>query len=159
MSALAIRPVAFAEPDVQTLVAEVQQEYVARYGGPDQAPLETGAFDAPLGAFFVGYEVGRPVAMGGWRIRGDVHPWGRLRAAEVKRMYVVPTARGRGHARAMLAHLERTALLAGADVIVLETGTAQPEAIALYTSAGYQQIENYGYYADSPLSRCFGKRL
>ena len=33
-------------------------------------------------ALFVGCETGRPVAMGGWRIRGDVHPWGRLRAAE-----------------------------------------------------------------------------
>jgi GNAT superfamily N-acetyltransferase len=159
MSALVIRSVAFASEDVQTLVAEVQAEYVARYGGPDRAPLEHGAFDAPLGAFFVGYVAGTPVAMGGWRIRSDVHPWGRLRAAEVKRMYVVPSARGHGHARAMLAHLERSALLAGADVMVLETGTAQPEAIALYATSGYQPVDPFGYYADSPLSRCFGKPL
>jgi len=159
MSTLAIRAVPFADADVQMLVAEVQQEYVARYGGPDRSPLEPGVFDAPLGAFFVGCVAGSPVAMGGWRIRGDVHPWGRLRAAEVKRMYVVPAARGHGHARAMLAHLERTALLAGADAIVLETGTAQPEAMALYTSSGYQSIDKFGYYADSPRSRCFGKPL
>jgi GNAT superfamily N-acetyltransferase len=159
MSTLSIRRVAFADPDVQTLVTEVQQEYVARYGGPDRAPLEAGVFDAPRGAFFVGCVAGNPVAMGGWRFREDVHPWGRLRAVEVKRMYVVPAARGHGHARAMLAHLERTALLAGADAVVLETGTAQPEAIALYTTSGYQPVDPFGYYADSPLSRCFGKPL
>jgi GNAT superfamily N-acetyltransferase len=159
MSPLEIRSVPFSHADVQMLVDEVQSEYVIRYGGPDRAPIETGAFDAPLGAFFVGREAGRPVAMGGWRIRDDVHPWGRLRAAEVKRMYVVPAARGHGHARSLLAHLERTALLAGADAMVLETGTAQPEAIALYTTSGYQPVEPFGYYADSPLSRCFGKPL
>ena len=46
----------------------------------------------------------------------------------------------------MLAHLETTARTAGADVIILETGTAQPEAMALYESAGYQRVEPFGYY-------------
>ena len=59
----------------------------------------------------------------------------------------------------MLAHLERTAAEAGADTMILETGLAQPEAIALYTSAGYELVEKFGHYAWSPKSRCFGKRL
>ena len=42
---------------------------------------------------------------------------------------------------------------------MLETGLQQPEAIALYASAGYAPIAGFGYYKDSPLSRCFGKPL
>jgi GNAT superfamily N-acetyltransferase len=156
---LAIRPARFVDPDTQRLVAEVQLEYVERYGGPDETPLEEGAFDPPGGAFFLGYLGRVPVAMGGWRRRDDVHPWGCRQAAEVKRMYVASTGRRRGFARAILARLESSARAAGADVMVLETGTAQPEAIALYTAMGYQQIEKFGYYAWSPKTRCFGKRL
>ena len=74
-------------------------------------------------------------------------------------MYVVPHARGRGLARLMLAHLESTARDAGADAMVLETGIVQPEAIALYVSSGYTPIPGFGFYRDSPLSRCFGRRL
>jgi GNAT superfamily N-acetyltransferase len=80
-------------------------------------------------------------------------------AVEVKRMYVVPAARGRGLARTMLAHLERTAAEAGADVVVLETGLRQPEAIALYESSGYRPIPGFGHYRGAPLSRCFAKPL
>lgn len=156
---LRIRQVAFTDADAQVLVAEVQAEYVARYGGPDNTPMDPSVFDAPAGAFFVGYLDDVPVAMGGWRMRPDVlRLEGRL-CAEVKRMYVAPRGRRRGLARAVLAHLEATARAAGADVMVLETGIAQPEAIALYESSGYQQVEKFGHYAWSPKSRCYGKRL
>ena len=59
----------------------------------------------------------------------------------------------------MLAHLESTARDAGAEVMVLETGLAQPEAIALYESSGYTPIPGFGFYKDAPLSRCFARRL
>ena len=78
---------------------------------------------------------------------------------EIKRMFVVPEARGRGHARTTLAHLERTAAEAGARAMILETGTAQPEAIALYESSGYVLIPSFGYYSWAPENRCFGKPL
>jgi hypothetical protein len=42
---------------------------------------------------------------------------------------------------------------------VLETGVRQPEAIALYESAGYDAIEPYGFYKNAPLSRCYAKDL
>jgi GNAT superfamily N-acetyltransferase len=151
--------VRFTDEDTQALVAQVQEEYVVRYGGPDVTPLDETMFDPPHGAFFLAYVDGSPVAMGGWRMRSDVHPWGRSTAAEVKRMYVAPGARRRGYARAVLARLEATARAAGADVMVLETGTAQPEAIAMYTAQGYVPVESFGYYAWSPKSRCFGKPL
>jgi GNAT superfamily N-acetyltransferase len=159
VSGLSVRAAAFEDPAVQALVAQVQAEYVTLYGGPDNTPLEPGVFDPPRGAFFVGTVLAEPVAMGGWRMRDDVHPWGTRQAAEVKRMYVVPQARGHGHARRILAHLEQTARAAGADVMVLETGTAQPEAIALYTSSGYERIDPFGHYAWSPTNRCFAKKL
>lgn len=154
-----IRQVGFTDPDALQLVAEVQAEYVTLYGGPDDTPLDPTMFDAPAGAFFVGYLDDVPVAMGGWRMRPDVPRLGGRLSAEIKRMYVAPHGRRRGLARAVLAHLEETARDSGADVIVLETGTAQPEAIALYESAGYEPVEKFGHYAWSPKNRCYGKRL
>jgi GNAT superfamily N-acetyltransferase len=74
-------------------------------------------------------------------------------------MYVVPRRRGAGLARTMLAHLESSAAAVGIDALVLETGTRQPEAIALYESSGYRPVPGFGYYRDEPLSRCFGKVL
>jgi hypothetical protein len=44
-------------------------------------------------------------------------------------------------------------------VLALETGTMQPEAIALYQAQGYQPTIRFGHYADSELSRYFAKRL
>jgi len=146
-------------PDAARLVEEVQEEYVVRYGGRDETPLEPGYFEPPAGAFFVGYLDGVPVATGAWRRRRDVLVDGSDDTAEIKRMYVSPDARGRGLARAMLAHLEATARAAGAEVMVLETGLAQPEAIALYESSGYTPIAGFGFYKDAPLARCFARRL
>ena len=59
----------------------------------------------------------------------------------------------------MLAHLERTAAEAGAEAMILETGTAQPEAMALYESSGYTPIPSFGYYRHAPLNRCYAKTL
>ena len=100
-----------------------------------------------------------PVATGAWRRRTDVEVGGSRLTAEVKRMYVAPRARHRGLARQLLGHLERTAREAGAEVMVLETGERQPEAIALYESSGYVPIPGYGYYRDSPVNRCFARPL
>jgi GNAT superfamily N-acetyltransferase len=158
-----IRRTAFTDPVAQALIADLQQEFVVRYGGPDETPLDATVFDPPSGAFFVGwlpFDGGaEPVATGAWRRRPDVAVLGGTVAAEIKRMYVVPRAQRRGLARLMLAHLETTAAEAGADVMVLETGLKQPEAIALYESSGYVPVEGFGYYKTSPSVRYFGKRL
>lgn len=146
-------------PDARRLVDEVQAEYTILYGGPDQAPVDEAEFDPPGGAFYLGYAGEEPVAMGGWRRRSDLHPWGVANVAEIKRMYVVPACRRRGYARAVLSHLETTARRAGIEALVLETGTQQPAAIAMYTAHGYVPVDSFGYYTWSPLSRCFGRRL
>jgi hypothetical protein len=43
--------------------------------------------------------------------------------------------------------------------MIMETGTAQPEAMALYVAAGYEPIEPFGHYRESPRNRCYGRRL
>ncbi|HEX4727721.1 MAG TPA: GNAT family N-acetyltransferase, partial [Jatrophihabitans sp.] len=111
MSALEIREVGYDHPDAELLIAEVQAEYVRRYGGPDDSPVQPGQFSAPDGLFAIGYRDQLPVVMGGWRLHEPDHPqtgWASP-VAEIKRMYVVAAARGAGFARQMLAFLERSA--------------------------------------------------
>ncbi|MDQ6686286.1 MAG: GNAT family N-acetyltransferase [Actinomycetota bacterium] len=151
------RPI--THPDAVRLVEEVQGEYVHRYGGRDQDPMEPAYFQPPSGTFLVGYLDDKPVACGAWRRRSDVWFAGTQTTAEIKRMYVAPAARGRGLARDMLVRLERTARDAGAEAIVLETGLPQPEAIGLYESSDYTPIPGFGFHRASPLTRCYGKSL
>jgi ribosomal protein S18 acetylase RimI-like enzyme len=153
-----IREVAYDHPHAQALIARVQEVYAERYGAGDEDPMDPSMFARPHGAFFIGYLAGAPVATGAWRAEG-VDRLGSVATAEIKRMYVVPEASRRGHARAMLAHLEATAAAAGYEVLVLSTGTRQPEAIELYRSSGYEEVETFGHYAGMELCRCFGKRL
>jgi GNAT superfamily N-acetyltransferase len=155
---LELRPTPFDHPDSLRLIAEVQQVYRERYGSEDATEVDPREFEAPGGFFVVGYAGGEPVACGGWRVRhaSDGAPL-RHGDAEIKRMYVAAAHRGKGYARAVLAELEGTAAAAGLQRIVLETGTMQPEAIALYTSAGYAPMPAFGAYVDSPTSRYFAK--
>ncbi|TDV39836.1 GNAT family N-acetyltransferase [Actinophytocola oryzae] len=142
---------AYDHPDAVVLVAEVQQEYVVRYGGEDGTPVDPADFAPPRGLFLVAYVDGTPAACGGWRAHGT--------EVEVKRMYVSPAFRGRGLARAVLAELERTAGEDGYRRIVLETGSKQPEAIALYRSSGYEPVPRFGFYANAPGALHLGKAV
>ena len=152
MSDVRIERRAYDDPDVVRLVVAVQQEYVDRYGGPDEARVDLHEFAPPQGLFLVATLDGVPVASGGWRhIAGD--------AVEIKRMYVVPAARGLGLARRVLAELESTAAAAGYARALLGTGDRQPEAIALYESAGYLAVPGFGHYAGVPGALFYGKSL
>jgi len=148
--ALELRATPYDSDVVRALEAMVQQEYVRRYGGPDQTSTGPTEFAAPGGVFLVGWVGDEPVATGGLRRHDD-------ESAEIKRMYVVDAHRGHGHARALLTGLEEFAVQAGYRQVVLETGAMQPEAITLYESSGYLPVEPFGFYRDSPLNRCFGK--
>jgi GNAT superfamily N-acetyltransferase len=152
-SGMRIERRSFDDPDVQSLVARIQQLYVVLYGGLDLDPTETEQFEPPHGAFLVGYLDGAPVACGGWR---HVPP----DRAEIKRMYVVEEQRGRGLARELLAALEASARESGAGRMVLSTGFAQPEAMQLYDSSGYERTdERYGHYAAMKGAYFFTKRF
>jgi GNAT superfamily N-acetyltransferase len=158
-SPITIRELRTDHPDVAVLDEEVQAYYVSLYGGPDGSPMDHDEFTPPAGAFFLGYDDDVPVSMGGWRHHSPVADYPAQRPAEIKRMYVRSSARGRGLARQMLAHLERTAAAAGADALILETGQVQPDAIALYRSSGFVDIPDFGFYAGEELAVHLGKPL
>lgn len=78
---------------------------------------------------------------------------------ELKRMYVRPSARGQGLARKILLMLETAAAQAGCNLLKLETGPLQLEALGLYTDCGFQSRARFGAYRDDPLSVFMEKRL
>jgi len=156
-----IRRVPFDHPDAVKLNDQVQAEYHVRYGdGGDATELAPADFAPPNGVYLIAYdEWDSPVATGGWRAQ-DTNGEGNLDGdAELKRMYVIEEMRGRGLARRILTALEDHARAAGRRRMVLETGTKQPEAIALYTSSGYEPCAKFGYYRHFEDSRCFAKAL
>ncbi|GAA4078758.1 GNAT family N-acetyltransferase [Streptomyces shaanxiensis] len=156
-----IRRVSFDHPDAVKLNDQVQAEYGVRYGDDgDATPMDAANFEPPNGLYLIAYdELGTPVASGGWRVQDENGEGNQDGDAELKRMYVVEAMRGRGLARRVLAALEEDARAAGRTRMVLETGAKQPEAVALYTSSGYEPCEKFGYYRHHELSLCYAKAL
>ncbi|WP_406170207.1 GNAT family N-acetyltransferase [Streptomyces sp. NBC_00996] len=156
-----IRSVAFDHPDAVKLNDQVQAEYAERYGDEgDATPLDPSMFAPPLGLYLIAYdERDRPVATGGWRAQGENDEGYSDGDAELKRMYVIPEARGFGLARRILAALESDARAAGRTRMVLETGSKQPEAVALYASSDYEPCAKFGHYRFHELSLCYAKAL
>jgi GNAT superfamily N-acetyltransferase len=147
-----LRAVPYDDPVAVDLVGRVQQEYVARYGGPDEAAVDPAEFVPPQGLFLVAEVSGVPAGCGAWR----VYPPGGV---EIKRVYVVPEYRRRGVAQLVVAALESSAAEAGHTSVVLNTGDRQPEALALYSDLGYVPVPGYGRYACSPGAVFLGKDL
>lgn len=148
-----VERVPWHDDDAARLRAEQQAELAARYDGvediePDLPP------DEMLATVLV-------------RVGGEAASCGSLRAApaygdgwgELKRMFVRPAARRRGLSRLVLAELERIAADDGLRRLILETGVRQPEAVALYRSAGYRRIAPYGPYIGEPASVCYARWL
>lgn len=106
----------------------------------------------PAGCFLVAWIDGEPVGCGAVKPL-DLDP----SIGEIKRMFTAPGARRRGVSRALLEALEQRAAALGYDHLQLETGTQQPEAMALYESHGWHPIEPYGHYRESPDSVCYAK--
>ncbi|PZU47790.1 MAG: GNAT family N-acetyltransferase [Arsenicicoccus sp.] len=137
-----IEAAAWDDPDVRRLTTDQQRELRARYGGKEEPGRPPSAAD--VGVVLVARDDdGTALGCGALRELGDG-------AAEVKRMYVAPGARGRGVSKSVLAGLEDGARSRGWAVLRLETGPLQPEAIGLYTGAGYRSIDAFGGYAGDP---------
>jgi GNAT superfamily N-acetyltransferase len=152
---LDIRSVPYLDETAQALVRRTLADLGARYDSSgDDTPLEPSEFDPPDGDFLVGFLDGAPVACAGWRSHD---PGGEV--AELKRMFTAPEVRGRGVARAMLAAVEAAARDAGRKRLILECGSKQPEAIALYESSGYARIPDFGYYREYDGVRSYGREL
>ncbi|MGW0503664.1 GNAT family N-acetyltransferase [Micromonospora sp. NPDC003241] len=155
MQQIEIHVVPFDSPVAQRLITAALADLGARYGGSgDETPVDADEFAPPAGAFLVAHLNGQPVGCGGWRSHGDQGD-----TAELKRMYTAPQARGRGVARTVLAAIERSAREHGRKRLILECGDRQPEAIAMYTGAGYERIPNFGFYAAEPGCLSFGRTL
>ena len=155
-SVVGLRAVPYDDPVARDLVDRVQQEYVDRYGGPDEAPVDPAEFVPPAGLFLVAEVGGRPAGCGAWRRHTEsVHP----HTAEMKRVYVVPAFRRRGLAQVVVTALEESARRAGYRSLVLNSGDRQPEALALYRAMGYAPVPGYGIYADGEGAVFLGKDI
>lgn len=138
-------------PDFLRMVRLLDAELLVRYGAQQ-------AFYAPmnnvegLATAVVVYIANEPAGCGCFRPMN-------AQTAELKRMFVQPHARGSLAATRVLTELERWATELGFREMLLETGNRQPEAIRFYQRMGYEQIPNFGKYADDPNSVCMRKIL
>lgn len=141
-----LREVRISDEAAAPLLAALAEEYQQRYGANHEMTTTTAEdFDPPGGGFLVLLDGGTTIAGGGIRRRSaDI--------CEVKRMWTAPERRRQGHATTVLRALESLARSRGYARVWLETGPAQPEALAMYVQAGYERIPVYGRY---PSARAF----
>ncbi len=150
---LDFRPCPLDEEPAATLVAAMREEMAALYDGldldaPDMPRAGRGELGPPGGTFVVGERDGLAVCCGGIKALGDG-------VCEIKRMFVVPAARGGGVARALLGELERRARGLGYDLVRLDTGPRQPRAQRMYERAGYVEVGNFNA---NPVATFFGEK-
>jgi len=134
------------------LIAELDAELNARYPGEPTNGVEPESFDAAGGCFLVARCGEAMAGCGAFRALGRD-------TVEIKRLYVRTEFRGRGIAGALLAALEQEARRRGHSRAILETGTRQPQAVALCERQGYRRIACFGPYVGNPHSICLAKPL
>ncbi len=149
---LTIREVPWSNPVGADLRAAQQAELNSRWGTSPPEPAPPTAED--MAVFLVAYDKssGQPLGCGGLRRLDDS-------TAEIKRIYVLPYARGSGVATAVLTALEYRARAAGYAVIAAESGSAQPDGQRFYQHGGYAVVPNFGPYAEAADSVCFAKTI
>ena len=140
-------------PDAQRLITELDAYQSALYP-PESNHLDgTAELISPNVTFVVAYQDGQAVGCGAAKVMEDGE------YGEIKRLYVSPSARGAGVARAMMALLESDMAALGVNVTRLETGIHQEAAVRLYERLGYKRIEPFGSYQQDPLSIFMEKQL
>jgi DNA-binding MarR family transcriptional regulator/GNAT superfamily N-acetyltransferase len=142
------------ERDARWCIAQYFAELDRRFpGGFDpSASIPAGADELrpPAGVLLVARLHGDPVGCGALKFHGRA-------PTELKRMWVSPDARGLGVGRRLLGALEERAEASGARVVRLETNGELAEAIALYRSSGYEEVDAFN---DEPYAHhWFEKRL
>jgi putative acetyltransferase len=141
----------WADPAGAALRDAQRAELDGRYSSTDHEPGAPPSA-ADIDVFVVASADGEPVACGALRRLGPD-------CAEIKRMYVVPGARGSGVAIRVLQALEAAAVERGWTTLRLETGTEQPDAQRFYEREGYHRIPLFGSYVGSHLSVCYERAL
>lgn len=121
-------------------LAEYYAELNRRFDGGFDVSLsrdpEAADMIRPRGAFLVAMSDGVPmgcVGLKGWG--GD---W-----AEIKRLWVAPSARGLGLAKRLMTAAEDAARELGIATLRLDTNSALPEAEALYRRLGWSEIARF----------------
>ncbi|MFZ6818698.1 GNAT family N-acetyltransferase [Undibacterium sp. Ji22W] len=137
--------------DFQQLVVELDR-YLAITDGDEHAFYTQFNKSNGLKYVVVAYDGDTPLGCGAIKNYAD-------EVMEVKRMYVAPSARGKGLASSILKELENWAVQLAHPKCLLETGVNQLEAIRLYQKNDYQIIPNYGQYQGVANSVCFEKTL
>jgi putative acetyltransferase len=141
-------PIAFEtpdQPDVHALIGELDAYLYSLYPPENVYALDVASLLDPSVLFaVVRDEGGAPVGCGAIVVRPEY--------GEIKRMYVRPRARGKGHARKLIETLEAKAAEMGCLAFMLETGPTMPEALRLYERLGYHHCGPFGDYPDDPLS-------
>jgi GNAT superfamily N-acetyltransferase len=151
-------PVSPTDPVPAALLADYFAERAAGFptpGGYRPATADPAAFAPPHGVFLVlEDDDGAPLGCGGLRTLPPAADGMRM---EVKHLYTIPAARGRGLGRRLLDGLEATARDAGASTLVLDTNRSLEAAGRLYRSAGFVPVEPFN---DNPnATDWFAKRL
>ncbi|KOS02252.1 GNAT family N-acetyltransferase [Paenibacillus polymyxa] len=152
MSKLTILKVESNHEDLHELIQRLDEDLLERYPADEIYLVDFSNPKVKEMVFAVVYMDEKPVACGGLRpIDAE--------EMELKRFYVDSSYRRQGIAVSLLSFLEEEASKRGVVRIKLETGAAQPEAIALYTKRGYEPIERFGEYEHDGNSLCYGKKL
>jgi len=143
-----------SDPAAQPLIDGLTADYAKRYDDPgtEMNSADPSEFDPPRGAFVLVTVRGEVVAGGGLRPLSAEH-------AELKRMWTRPDQRRRGHGARVMAPLQQRARRLGYRELWLVTGPGQPEAVAMYESAGWSKIPNFGLYADEPRAYSYAMTL
>jgi GNAT superfamily N-acetyltransferase len=144
-------------PEAAALVRELEEHLAARYPAESRHGFSVQRLVRDGVHFFVLRHDGTAAGCGGVLLvpGDDRHGTGY---GEVKRMYVRPESRGMGFGRLILEHLVEHARAAGFDVVRLETGIDQVEAIGLYEAVGFRRCAPFGPSRDDPLSPCYELR-
>ena len=139
-AAVEIREVDPAGPDarqcLRSYVAELNERWEAGFDPAAGVSAEPHELTPPAGCFLVAYLYGEPIGCGGVKHL----PGG---PSDIKRMWVSPAARGLGLGRRLLHELEQRVRDSGATVARLETNRVLAEAIGLYRSEGYVEVEAF----------------
>jgi GNAT superfamily N-acetyltransferase len=145
-------------PDARRLIGELDEHLGSRYPPSSRHAFSVDRLLEEGVEFFVLRAGDVPAACGGILFvgpgDGEAQPY-----AEVKRMFVAPPYRGSGFGKRILARLADEARLRGVDVLRLETGIYQTEAIKLYERTGFRPIGPFGPYIDDPLCAYYEKDL
>ena len=160
MSTIVLQRTDSDDPDFQNLVVLLDRDLKIRDGEEHGFYAQYNGINAIKHAV-VAYENDVPVGCGAIRIyaESETENKANMLAGQIisRRMFVHPEARGRGIATSVLKELELWAKEVGCFKLILETGLAQPEAIALYNKNGYLVMPNYGQYAGVDNSVCMFK--